>query len=89
MKLAVVYEDGSVASKARDEEQGNGDGSKGKYLERINQQKEGQLTGEVHGGTDYCANCQLFYAEITAYILPIFEVHKCLQNAFCAGESQC
>jgi len=47
MKLAVVYEDGSVASKARDEEQGNGDGSKGKYLERINQQKEDQLTGEV------------------------------------------
>ena len=35
MKLAVVYEDGSFASKARDEEQGNGDGSKGKNLDFV------------------------------------------------------
>ena len=47
MQVAVIYEDGSFASKVRDEEQDNGAGSKGKYLERINQQKEDQLTGEV------------------------------------------
>ena len=47
MQVAVVYEDGSFASKARDEEQNNGAGSKGKYLERINQQSEDWLTGKV------------------------------------------